>query len=261
MEKKSGYTYIATIPANSVRQGALVYYIAVRSRVSSQPAAWHTFPSGVEGHPADWDFYDQSPWSVRVFPPTQPVCLFDAATDVPMISSQWIPGWGAIPDDMPVKSVLIVKPEHLFTPDAENPAGEKQYDYSFRYNCRGKLEGRLPLAFGPQKIVVHGRALQPKPCNIQIALEMADGSVYGGIVTLGTESGDYVLSVTDLKPVRSVTLPRPYPSFLPYFFERAHPAIFNFEAVESILFSIGPGIPENELQGPHGIAIRDVRLE
>jgi hypothetical protein len=178
-----------------------------------------------------------------------------------MIARQWIPGWGIFPTDLPGKSELIVNPAHLFFPDGENPAGEKHYDYSFRYYCRSKLTGRLPMAYAPQKIVVHGRALNEKPCKIQIALELADGSAYGGVVTLGTVDADYVLSVSDLKPVRAVTLPRPYPSFLPYYFERLKPSNFSLDAIESIQFSIGPGIPENELQNRHGVAIRDVRLE
>jgi len=35
----------------------------------------------------------------------------------------------------------------------------------------------------------------------------------------------------------------------------------DLQQIESLQFSIGPGIPENELEGTHGVAIERVWLE
>jgi hypothetical protein len=95
---------------------------------------------------------------------------------------------------------------------------------------------------------------------MQIALMMKDGSAFGGIVDLGTESKDHVIELSSLKQVKAVTLPRPYPTFLNYYFE-GKPTTFNISAIESIQFSIGPGMTDDELRSGHGIGIGSVRLE
>ena len=48
---------------------------------------------------------------------------------------------------------------------------------------------------------------------------MKDGTTYGGVVEVTPEKKDYSLMINDLKKVKLVILPRPYPTFLPYFFE------------------------------------------
>lgn len=69
------------------------------------------------------------------------------------------------------------------------------------------------------------------------------------------------MSLADLKPVKTVTLPRPYPSFLQYYFEHNNNSEFDINKVESIQFSIGPEIPDTDLENEHGIGIINVRLE
>jgi hypothetical protein len=64
-----------------------------------------------------------------------------------------------------------------------------------------------------------------------------------------------------LKPVKVVTLPRPYPTFLPYYFKGKGNDTLDMNKIESLQISIGPGISEAELQNKHGIAIESVRLE
>jgi len=58
-----------------------------------------------------------------------------------------------------------------------------------------------------------------------------------------------------------VTLPRPYPGFLPYYFEHNNQQIFNLENVESIQISIGPGLEKEALTQKHEIGLSSIRLE
>jgi hypothetical protein len=58
-----------------------------------------------------------------------------------------------------------------------------------------------------------------------------------------------------------VTLPRPYPSFLPYYLEHEIASPFDIRKIESLQFSIGPEIPKDELLDAHGIAIISVSLK
>jgi hypothetical protein len=58
-----------------------------------------------------------------------------------------------------------------------------------------------------------------------------------------------------------VTLPRPYPTFLPYHFEPASIQPLRLEDIESIQVSIGPGILPAAYDQPHGIAIESIWIE
>ena len=94
-----------------------------------------------------------------------------------------------------------------------------------------------------------------------MALIARDGSVYGGTVTVDPKVGTYTLPLTQLKPVKFVSLPRPYPSFLPYFINTiATTNSVDLSTVESVQLSIEPGIAPGQQNEKHGIAIISVTL-
>lgn len=68
-------------------------------------------------------------------------------------------------------------------------------------------------------------------------------------------------SMSALKKVKLVSLPRPYPTFLPYYFDASPAKGFDINEVENLQISIGPGISEVDRAGPHGVAVESVRLE
>ena len=94
-----------------------------------------------------------------------------------------------------------------------------------------------------------------------MAVLSKDGRAYGGIITVGTAYNDYELGFEDLKPVKMVNLPRPYPRFLPYYFVSGQEESFDPSASEVLQLSIGPGLEGSELQQPHGISIESIRIE
>ena len=81
------------------------------------------------------------------------------------------------------------------------------------------------------------------------------------MIKVNAQADDYRLLLSDLKEVKIVTLPRPYPSFLPYYFERNAAGKMDLWDIETLQISIGPGIPEGELGNSHSFAIESVRLE
>jgi hypothetical protein len=255
MEKKSGYTYSVTLPEYMLKEGFINYYIVVKEKDK-----FHTYPSGVEGRPWEWDFNDQNSYKTRVIANNAPVYLFDAVTDTDVLSRQWIRSSSLQPLTEPGKAELLINVEKLFTSDPENKEGAKIYDYSFRHYFGKQVSGRQADLNSKKKLVFNGRSLNDKPCQLQVALVMKDGSAFGGIITVTTTRGDHEMSLSELKKVKLVTLPRPYPTFLPYYFESSTSA-FNMNEIESLQFSIGPGVPENKLGEKNGVAIVSVRLE
>jgi len=106
-----------------------------------------------------------------------------------------------------------------------------------------------------------GRSLTGKPKKIQVAIVDKHGTSFGKIIELHPEEKEYVIKIKDLVSVKTVTLPRPYPTFLPYYFEHDNKNELNMEEAEALQFSIGPGLEESELQLPQEIGITSLRLE
>ena len=81
----------------------------------------------------------------------------------------------------------------------------------------------------------------------------------GKLIELTNEVQEIEIDLEDLKPVKTVTLPRPYPGFLPYYFDHSYSGDLKLEDIEAIQFSIGPGIEKENLQKPHSVGIREVK--
>ena len=128
-------------------------------------------------------------------------------------------------------------------------------------NFSKKIKGRNNEVAQQKKLIIKARSLSGKNEKIQVALVEKNGSAFGKIINITSESLEYTIDLSELKPVKTVSLPRPYPGFLPYYFEHNNQEIFNLETVESIQFSIGPGLEKEALIPKHEIGITSVRLE
>jgi hypothetical protein len=254
MKRVDGYHYQAELPADKIKPGFIRYHIVMKEKNLA-----YTYPSGLQTHPLDWDFFDTNPYQVPVTSADGPAILFHAATDADRLSRQWLRNSSLVPTNTPGISELQVNVEKLAIPDPENPNGPMIHDYSMRLFVGDKLSGTHPPEAGAEKIILRARSLNDKPCKIQVALVSKNGAAFGGTVTVLEETKDYEIPIKDLKAVKLVTLPRPYPTFLPYYFEGVESVATG--DVEVLQLSIGPGIPEAELQQAHGIAIERITLE
>jgi hypothetical protein len=256
MENREGYDFETTIPAENVREGNMNYYLEIQ-----EGEDFRTFPADKIGQPFDWDFFDRTPYTTRVVAAESPIYLFDAHQHSDLLMQAYRRGNGLKPLSEPGKAEYEVNIEKLYQPDAENLNEEKIYDYSFKYFFRDDISGRLNDLSAKKKLVFRGKSLNDKPEVIQLAFTMLDGTAYGGLITLYPEKKDYSLEFSDLKQVKAVTLPRPYPSFLPYYYTNPTPKPFDINNVESIQVSIGPGIPTDQLEKAHGFAVESVWVE
>jgi hypothetical protein len=254
MKKVSGYNYAAVIPAGELTEGFLRYFITIREKDIVT-----TFPSSKPGSPSDWDFRGE-PFETRVVPASSPIFIFNALSDNDKLSRQWNRASAFVPLG-PGAAEVRVNIEKLSEVDPENPKAETVHDYSMRYYFGDKIAGRKGSLREKKKIVFRGRSLTTKRSTVQLALVTKTGFAFGGFVTLEQASKDYSIALSDLKQVKLVTLPRPYPTFLPYFFQHVGGGELNLDDVETLQISIGPGIPEGELENMHAIGIESVRLE
>ena len=250
-----GYAYSAEVPSDLLSHGFLNYRIIVTTATGS-----FTYPSGKEGNPGDWDWHEAAVYSTRIVETGEPVYLFNAITDEDHVVGKWVRGLQLKPYS-PGEAEYQVRLNHLFEEDEENKKAEPIYDYSFRYNFQRKTSGRKGDLAGADKLIVKARSVSGKPEKLQVALVDKDGAAFGKVIELGAEMEEHVILLSDLRPVRTVTLPRPYPGFLPYYFEHNSTGNFYIQKAESLQFSIGPGMDEEQQLQDHSIGIISVRLE
>ncbi|NJW51326.1 hypothetical protein [Salinimicrobium oceani] len=256
LQQVSPYHYSGSIPEKLLKNGFLEYRI-----ITTTPAGTRTFPGGQEGNPGQWDFDPDEPYTTRIVKANAPVYLFDAAIDADGVVGKWLPSINVVPHANYGEAEYQVNVDSLFEKDPENLDAEPVYDYSFRYNFERKWEGREEALSEKKKLIVKARALNDKPLKLQVALVMNNGAAFGKTLLLQPNTAEYELQLSDLLPVQTVTLPRPYPTFLPLYFEHDVKEPFRLEAAESIQFSIGPELSEAELKEQHGVGIISVRLE
>ena len=143
----------------------------------------------------------------------------------------------------------------------ENPNAEQIYDYSFRFNFRDRIRGSSPELEEKNYLVLKARSLMDHKVPLQVALVQKDGSSFGRILELSPEIREYKIKIRELKRVPTVILPRPYPTFLPYFFKSESAEEFRLQGSEALQFSIGPGLNAHQVHQPQGVGIISVRLE
>ncbi|KAA3623749.1 MAG: hypothetical protein DWQ02_24050, partial [Bacteroidetes bacterium] len=257
MTSRDAYHYEATIPAEKLPTGYLRYYIVAELEGGKKIS----FPAGLEGLPYDWDYYDRQPYLVRIVPGAHPIHLFNAEDDLDELVRPWRRSFKLVPTEQSGKSEYQMNLDPIFRPDNENLNAKPIHDFSFKHYIIEDIKGRQGDLVSKNKLIFEGRSLNKKTCKLQIAFVTDDGSAYGSIIELQPEVGEYELELSKLKPIKTVTLPRPYPSFLPYYLDYQPVNTFDINKVESLQFSIGPGIPKDQLEEAHGIGIISVRLE
>lgn len=256
LKETKAYEFEGSISGEKISVGYLNYNIIVETGES-----FRTYPADKEGKPFDWDFYDREPYRVTVVPKSNPIHLFTAIDDSELLVKEWRQGSKLIPTTRANEAEFQMNIEKLFVVDNENLNATPIYDYSFKHFVINEIKARPEDLKTKKELVFYGRSLKSTPSKLQIALVMDDGSSYGNVIEIGTDLNNYKIALTDLKPVKTVTLPRPYPSFLPYYLEHESSTEFDINRVESVQFSIGPGIPTSELEDAHGIVIISLSLE
>lgn len=247
MRQVAGLQYLAEIPGSDLRAGQLAYHVVVRTKSGAR-----TFPSGHASVPTDWDFHG-APWTTRLVAPTAPVLLFDAAADTAAITGDHRDvRYDLVPSDRPGTTAVVALTRDL---------DEKDHDHSLRFFFKDKIRGRTSALGTTSKLVLYGRSATDNPCTLQLSLVTSDGIAYGGIVQVQPVHGTCSLPLAGLRPVRSPNIPHGYPSFIPFWSEPAPAPPLDPAKVESILISIGPGIPESGRKAIHGVEIERIWLD
>lgn len=250
------YIYKGYIPVELDHAGFLNYYV-----IATQSGKHISYPAQKEGLPFQWDFYERATYTVKVVPKHFPLHLFNAKDDTNDLVRQWRKGFQLVPTTEENEYEAQMYIEKLFGKDEENLYADPIYDYTFKHFIKDNINSREGNLTHFTRINIKARSLTNTPLKLQVALVMDNGMSFGGMVEISDKTDIYSIELSSLKPVKTVTLPRPYPSFLPYYFDHELSDSFDINRVESIQFSIGPGLNDKEQKQAHGLGLIAVDLK
>jgi hypothetical protein len=191
------------------------------------------------------------------------IILFDAQHHFEWLNRQWVPGFEFKPGSASSPAHLSLTLNGLRKRDVENPDAAPIADYTIRHFFGDLIEGRKNDILNVKHLRFNGRIEGNYAFPVQISLVMKDGTAFGGIARPSpvSETGNYSIDIIDLKKVRAVLLPRPYPTFLPYFSVASKAEQLDISQIESLQISIGPGIDEEDWGKTFQLSISKVWLE
>ncbi|ACT92069.1 membrane or secreted protein [Dyadobacter fermentans DSM 18053] len=240
--RKKGYHYSSQIPAADLGEGTIQYTIVVKEKGVEKhyPAAQKNTAN--EGE-------NELSFRTNIVPKSSNIAIFNAAKDHQKLLRPYS------------KTSRISVKENGISELSITP--EKAEAYAMRFNFKEKIAGRSADLSGKKNLVLYGRALSQKACEVQIALISTDGSVFGKKVDIEPKDGAYQISLNALKNAEFISLPRPYPGFLPYSLQTTPDnASFNIDQIETLQLSFLPveTVHQNQ-KSISGIAVERVVLE
>lgn len=249
MKHRGGYTFETDVPKELIREGYFNYTIEV-----AIAGLRETFPTTGPG------VLNRRPgYRTAVLPAARKLFIFNAYEDGDQVSRVWRPGSGLIPTGEPSRAELVTHVDRLFIPDPENKEGKPIHDYSMRFNFRPRIGSDPDQLDKFNVIFIKGRSLKETALKLQVAFITRTGATAGAIIELPANSSVVSLDKNALRPVDMVILPRPYPTFLPYYFHNE--SAFHWADVETIQISAGPGLSDEDKKAGVSFAIESIWIE
>ena len=122
-----------------------------------------------------------------------------------------------------------------------------------------KIKGRVSELASFKKIVVRARSNNDRHVPLKLSLISSGAQAFSARVTLDGTFREYEILLNDLKKDRFLLLPRPYPSFLPLWFQPKTEKPFDIKDMEKLEVSF----QKQDQPGPEtvsGIQIESVWL-
>jgi len=212
MKPSGAFGWEADVPAELMREGLLEYAVAVYEDDDTR-----TYPDGARGDPYQWDFTGRSYWRVPVVAGGAPVLLFDVGRDLDhVLNDRPMAGFRFRTD-----VVSGSEPERVALSTAVDDLAASPGHVALRTFLTEPERTRLGEFGGDAALRVKARAVGRPSDRIEVGLVQRDGTVWGAPIALTDTWEEVTIPLSTLRRVPLVLLPRPYPQFLPYFFESA----------------------------------------
>lgn len=254
MEEISAFQYRAVIPAESVEAGMIDYWISVE-----QDDETVSFPGSHKGSPYDWNYYHDEKWQIEVYGDHSPVQIFDARSDFQNINTAFST-W----QNEQYRRELIATDRpggfafNVYTEDLE-PISNQALGWSLF--VADAVQARSTTVRDAESLVVHGKSAVDGPSDIKVILIDRNGSAFSASMTLSENTDQMSIPFSQFSQDKFMLLPRPYPPFMPFWFESDQARDLQPDLIEEIQILTGYGFEKLDQPVPAGFEIEAVWIQ
>ncbi|MFD2287973.1 membrane or secreted protein [Pedobacter petrophilus] len=226
--KKGADGIIATIPADFIKAGLLNYKVIVKQA----EGGFVTFPGNISGNPDAWDRLETESYQTYVVAKNAQLEIFNPETDRNNISI-YNPDW----KNNKMEFTSSEHPLNLELKLSMN-ADEKQAIMGFQTYIADYLSGRTTDLAGMKILVIR---LQSTITNTKVKVGLIDTGAhfFSKEISANQEFQEIEIPLNQFKPDRQLLLPRPYPGFLPLYYQSPTKADFDLKKVEKLEVTFG----------------------
>lgn len=246
LQKNQEYQYTATIPAELVKNGLLKYQVIVHKANGD----YITFPANVKGNPNAWDKLETESYQTFVAAKDAVIEIFNAGRDGKNINI-YSPDWG----NNKIEYVSEENPSVLNLKLSMNKPKTDQL-MGFQSFFADKMAGRT-AELNNLKILVIKIKANAENTKIKIGSIDTDAHFFATEIIAGKDFKLIEIPLNQLKNDAQLLLPRPYPGFLPLYYQSPDRSAFNLKNVEKLEITFGY---ENATK-PTNITIESIYLK
>lgn len=192
----------------------------------------------------------------------KPFTLFEPHRDSALVNRPWVRGSKVLgPSATDGISYLYIPLDGLVDPDGENPNAEPLGDYTMRYFFGDIIESVRHDLVSRKALTLNAYTENNLSIPIQVSLIMKDGTAFGRMIRIDSTNRKHSVLLREFERIKSVIMPRPYPTFLPYYSEAGKAQKLDLTQIESLQISIGPGIPKEDWDKKYEVVIGRIQLE
>lgn len=241
--------YEAILPKEFMQEGVLRYWITIGEGDSMK-----TYPGGNSGSPWDWNYYQDVSWNVRVIPSKVISKLFDADIDFENINFTFN-SWDGKSKRKYVFStssgrLSVQLTSESFTNETQSILGMSNF-----------VENRAAIVEnGQDELILITKSLNSEEQILTVVLVNADGIPFSTDVTLTSNSDKISVQLSEFKQGKMALLPRPYPTFLPFWFKPNSQSKLIGSHIEIVQVMLVPEKNEHLITKPVGFNISEISL-
>ena len=212
MQRASAHAYRASVPPDSLGEGAYEYVVGVRHGDSTT-----TYPDGIRRGPWDWDFHARDAWRTTIVRPDAPLRLLDPARDAARLAFTRLGDAGrqGIFRVVPSSATGELALRLTLPVDAR---GESPADYTASLVIDDRIGARGRAMEGASALRVVARGVGARQ-QAHVTLVEVDGTSWSTAITVDSAWSARTIALTDFRIARSAKLPAGFPGHWNYWLE------------------------------------------
>ncbi|MCZ4223155.1 cellulase family glycosylhydrolase [Pedobacter rhodius] len=228
MQELQAYSFSAEVPASLVKNGILKYQIIIRKADGD----YLTFPANKNINPNAWDNPEPQNYQTYVAGKGAIIEIFNPERDgknINLYNSDW--------EHNKVEYISSENPSELSLKLAMNQPKANQL-MGFQSFFGDKITGRSTEIDNLKTLVIKVKS-NVDGAKIKIGLIDADAHFFSSECTVKKDFQTIEIPLNQLKADSQLLLPRPYPGFLPLYYQSSGQSAFNLKNTEKIEVTFG----------------------